>query len=120
MSYDKKFRLQVLKIREKEGLSLAEVAKRFGIGKQTVYYGTKRIDEKKTRIKPPTKIDMDALKKDIEAYPDAYQYERAARFGVTQMGIWHALKRLGVTHKKKSQAPQSGSRQAHYILPENR
>lgn len=43
---------------------------------------------------------MAALKKHVEEYPDAYQYERAAVLGVSASGIWSALKRLGVTYKK--------------------
>lgn len=46
-------------------------------------------------------------KKDIELYPDAYQYERTARLGVSAMGIWHALRRLGVTYKKTLKHPKS-------------
>ena len=119
MSYDIKFRRQVLKIREKEGLSFSKVAHRFGVSKQTIYNWSKRIEEKKTRNKPAQKIDMDALKKDIERDPDAYQYERAARFGVTQMAIWAALKRLKVSYKKNSQASQSRSRKTSYLLPKS-
>lgn len=117
MSYDIKFRRHVLKVRKEEGLSFAQVALRFGIAKQTVYYWTKRIEEKKTRVKPPVKLDMEALKKDIALYPDAYQYERAARLGVSAMGIWHALRRLGVTYKKNPASSQSGSRKTLYLLP---
>ena len=43
---------------------------------------------------------MEALKEDIRLHPDAYQYERAERFGVSQMGICSALKRLKVRYKK--------------------
>jgi transposase len=117
MSYDKKFRKHVLKVRAEEKLSLSKVALRFGIGKQTVYNWTKRIDEKKKRIKSCKKLDMEALKLDIQLHPDAYQSERAQRFGVTQMGIWHALKRLGVSYKKKPLSSQSGSRKTICILP---
>ena len=119
MSYDIRFRRHVLKLRELEGLSFSKVAERFGIAKQTVYNWSKRLEEKKTRIKPSIKIDMEALKQDIETYPDAYQYERAARFGVSRIGIWHALKRLGVSYKKKSQASTSGSRKTLCILPKS-
>ena len=110
MSYDIKFRRQVLKIRSRDGLSFSKVAERFGISKQSVYNWSKKIDLQKTRDKPSTKINMQALKEDIERYPDAYQYERGERLGVTQMGIWHALRRLKVTYKKNSQSPQSQSR----------
>ena len=42
---------------------------------------------------------MEALKQDIETYPDAYQFERAKRLGVSSGGIFHALKRLKVTYQ---------------------
>ena len=44
---------------------------------------------------------MEALKQDVETYPDAYQYERAQRLGVSQRGIGYALKRLAMSRKKK-------------------
>ena len=44
---------------------------------------------------------MGALKKDVEAYPDGYNYERAARLGVSTSGIYYALKRLNMSYKKK-------------------
>ena len=117
MSYSLDFRKQVLRIREKEGLSLENVAERFGIGIATVFRWTKKLEPQKTRSRPSLKIDLEALKRDIEAYPDAYQYERAERFGVTQMGIWHALRRLNVTYKKSPKTPKSGSRKTLCILP---
>jgi transposase len=120
MSYDIKFRRHVLEIREREGLSFSKVAERFGINRQTVYNWTKRIDEKKIRARMPDKLDLEALRRDVETHPDAYQYERAERFGVSTNCIWRALKRLGVTYKKKSHAPQSGFRKAVYVLPKNR
>jgi transposase len=116
MSYDIKIRRHVLQIRASEGLSFSKVALRFGVAKQTVYNWSKRLEEKKKRYKPPIKIDMDVLKKDIELYPDSYQYERAERLGVTPMGIWHALKRLGVTYKKNPKASQSGCRKTLCLL----
>lgn len=117
MSYDEKFRVHVLKIREQEGLSLATVATRFGIGKQTVYNWTKRIEEKKKRNRLPEKLSLDKLAQDIREAPDAYQYERAKRLGVSTNCIWRALKRLGVTYKKNPQASQSRSRKTICVLP---
>ena len=58
---------------------------------------SKRIEAQHPRHKPATKIDMDALKQDVEAYPDAYQYERAERFGVSRRTIGYAWKRLGIS-----------------------
>ena len=107
MSYDKKFRRHVLKVRETEKLSLAKAAKRFGIGKQTIYNWTKRLEEKSKRTKPWITLDEKALRGDIETYPDAYQYERAQRLGVSRGGVYHALKRLGVTYKKTLKHPKA-------------
>lgn len=117
MSYDEKFRRHVLKIKEQEGLSFAKVAKRFGIAKQTVYYWTKRLEEKKKRERMPQKLCLEALKRDVEDHPDAYQHERAKRFAVSTNCIWRALKRLGVTYKKKPGASQSGPRKTICVLP---
>jgi len=120
MSSDIKFRKHVLKVRDREELSFVEVGKRFGVSKQTVYNWTKRLEEKKKRFKPATKIDMDALKRDVEVHPDAYQYERAQRLNVSPRCVGHALKRLGVTYKKNFSASQSQPRKAIYVLPDHR
>ncbi len=71
---------------------------------------TKNLQPCLTRNKPGTKIDRDALCEDVETYPDHFLHERAKRFGVTAAGIRHALRRLGVTYKKKPFSPQSLSR----------
>lgn len=84
MTYSIDFRKKVLEIKEKERLTQEETAKRFQIGKTTLIRWHKKIEPQKRRNKPVTKINMDALKKDIEGYPDAYQYERAARLNVSQ------------------------------------
>jgi transposase len=117
MTYSLDFRQKVLEVRSKEGLTFAEVSARFRVGINSVVRWSKRIESQKTRNKPSVKIDMDALKKDIEEFPDAYQYERGKRLGVSQMGICDALKRLGVTYKKNSQSSQSGSRKTICVLP---
>lgn len=119
MSYSKDFRLHVLRTKQLEGLTFKECASRFCIGIASLVRWSKNPYPKTTRNKPATKIDMEALKRDIEQYPDAYQYERAQKFGVTSTGIWHALKRLGVTYKKNLRSSKSGSRKAFYVLPSN-
>jgi len=87
MAYSLDFRRKVLEVRKEEGLSMEKVAKRFRIGLATVMRWTKNPVPKKTRNKPATKIDMEALKRDIATYPDAYIYERAHRLGVSKNGI---------------------------------
>ena len=108
MTYSVDFRRKVLSIREQDGLTLAETATRFGVGVASVTRWLKQPEPKRTRDKPATKIDMKALADDVEVYPDAYQYERANRLGVSSSGIGHALKRLGMSCKKNATASESG------------
>lgn len=98
MTYSNDFRQKALTIRDQEQLSFEETAERFGVNKSSVFRWSKRLEAKRTRQKPSSKIDMEALKQDVEHYPDAYQYERAV--GVSQRGIGYALKRLGISLKK--------------------
>ena len=117
MTHALSFRKHVLKIKEQEKMNLKEASERFKVGMASMARWMKRLEPKTHRHKPTRKIDMAALRHDIEKYPDAYQYERAKRLGVTPHGIWHALKRFGVSYKKNAKAPQSGSRKAFYVLP---
>lgn len=119
MTYSLDFRKKVLTIKKEEGLTFEEISKRFKVGKTTILRWSKNIEPKRTRNKPPSKIGNDALKKDVEMYPDAYLYERAEKFGVTPKGIFDALKRLGITNKKNPESSQSGSRKKIYVLPDS-
>lgn len=107
MTYSIDFRKKVLSIKASEGLSFAETAKRFRIGKNSVFLWTKRLMPKTTRDKASTKIDLDRLKADVESNPDSYQYERAERFNVSKSGIWHALRRLNLSYKKNFKSSKS-------------
>jgi transposase len=119
MTYSIDFRRKVLKTKEEEKLSFAEVAQRFKVAINSVFLWSKNLQAQKRRNKGPTKIDMDALKEDVKVYPDAYQYERAERLRVSRNCVYFALKRLGVTYKKKSAASQGRSRKTVYLLPED-
>ncbi len=101
MTYSSDFRRKVLSVREKEDLTIAEVAARFCVGVASVVRWIKHPDPKRTRNKPATKINMEVLARDVLEHPDAYQYERARRMGVSVQGINYALRRLGVSYKKK-------------------
>ncbi len=93
MTYSSDFRSKVLSVREREGLTIAQVTARYDVGVASVVRWLKR-PEPKTHGFRRRKIDIDALAREIEQYPDAYQSERAARFGVHQNAICHALKKL--------------------------
>lgn len=101
MIYPVVFRKKVLEVKAKEKLSLKETAKRFAIGVASVSRWIKDISYKAKRNKPATKINMKALKEDLEIYPDGYLVERAARLGASKSGIHSAIKRLGISRKKK-------------------
>ena len=116
MTHSLSFRKHVLKIKVSENMTLKETSERFKVGMASIGRWMKHLEPKTSRNKPATKIDMEALKRDVEEHPDSYQYERAERFGVTPHGIWCALKRLGVTYKKNSKASQGRSRKAYYVL----
>ncbi len=107
MTYSSDFRRKVLSVREREGLTIAEVASRFCVGVASVVRWLKHPDPKSTRNKPATKIDMEALARDVLEHPDAYQYERAKRLGVSEKGIGHALRRMGVSYKKSLHHPKA-------------
>ena len=94
------FRKKILAKLE-EGQSIRAVAQHFEIDKNTIVEWKKRIEIKRTRPRKPSKVDDDALRADVEQYPDDYQYERAARFGCGTSTIGDALKRLNITVKKR-------------------
>ena len=115
MTYSLDFRQKVLSIKKQEKLTGVETAVRFGIGVASITRWDKQIEPQRTRTKPATKLDMDALKQDVDNYPDAYQYERAARLGVSQRAIGNALKRLKISYKKNTVASESGRKRTAYL-----
>jgi transposase len=101
MTYPLKFRQHVLGVQEREGLTFEQTSQRFRIGKTSLVRWHKKVEPAKNRNKAPTKISMEALAEDVKRYPDAYQYERASRLGVSKNCVHYALKRLGITFKKR-------------------
>lgn len=107
MCYSLDFRKRVFAVKQKENLTFLATSKRFHIPMNTLFRWQRRLEPKTTRNKPATKIDMDALRKDLQMRPDRFQYERARDFGVTQGAIWFALRRLNFSYKKNSVSSQS-------------
>ncbi len=83
-----------------QGYSYRELAEEFNHSTSTLQKWKKSI-EKKPYKRKPSKIDDDLLRKDVEMYPDAYQHEIAVRFNCTGSGIGVALRRIGITRKKR-------------------
>jgi transposase len=109
MTYSLDFRNKVLSVRASEDLTISSVSTRFGVGIATVVRWLKRVEPHRTRIKPATKVDRILLAEDVRVFPDAYQSERAQRLGVSESGIGHALRRMGITYKKNTES-SSGKR----------
>jgi len=102
MGYSLDFRKRVFEIKKRDNMSCKAVCERFGISTRTFSRWKRRLEPKLKRNKPATKIDMKALEKDVAKYPDAYQYERAKRLGVSSGCVLYALRRLGISNKKNT------------------
>jgi predicted DNA-binding protein (UPF0251 family) len=101
MTYKQKYRERVLRVREERNLSLRVTSEYFKVSVRTLSNWLKNIEVKSSRNKLPTKISREELLRDVELYPDCYQYERAERLGVSRTGLQSALKREGISRKKK-------------------
>jgi transposase len=101
MTYPAKFRKKLLSIMEKDDLTIDEAAERFDVGSTSVFRWKTNPEPSLTRNKAASKINMEALKIDVENHPDSFLSERAERFSVSISGIRYALKRLGFSRKKK-------------------
>ena len=101
MTYSVDFRRKVLSVHEKEGLTIAQVAARFDIGVASLVRWLKQPEPKVHGFRR-RRIDRDALARDIEQYPDAYQSER-----IDESGFAHDMPRTHVyapVGKMKTQA----------------
>lgn len=116
MTYSLDFRRHVLSVRDREGLTFVQTAVRFSVGIASLTRWAKSPEPKAKREGRPRKIDLEKLAQDVRDHPDAYQYERAARFGVSPKAIWNALQELGVTYKKIAGASK-GERRRTARLP---
>ena len=119
MTYGVELRRHVFLVGEREGLTFAETSERFSVGGASLTRWTRQVEPKATREGRPCKIDLEKLMQDVCDDPDAFQHERAARFGVTPKAIWQALRKLGVTYKKSHAPSQSGRGQAVCLAGED-
>lgn len=105
MAYDKKFKIRVLEYLS-EGHTQRETAETFRIGTTTIKEWKKQKEAGGTfavqaRKRKPKKIEPDRLKGYVSAHPDAYLSEIATEFGCVNSAVHKALKRLGITRKKR-------------------
>ena len=121
MTYPISFRRHVLAIKECEGLTFLQVAERFSVGIASLIRWSAKLEPKEYWRERGLKVDLEKLAQDVGDDPDAYQYEQAARFGVTPKAIWQALHRLGVTYKRplhnRAAKPKHFARWQHRAAP---
>ena len=70
MTYCLDFRERVMDYKAKEGLTFEQTSHHFGVGIRTLFRWNKALSPCRHRQKPATKIDMDALKANIQDWPD--------------------------------------------------
>jgi len=106
MAYSEDYRKRVLEYLE-EGHSWAEVRSTFKISNTAIsswrkkYKETGEIKDVPRRRKAFKKLDPEKLKEYVKEHPDAYQKEIGEVFGCSDVAVGKALKRLGITRKKR-------------------
>ena len=91
MTYSIDYRKQVLSSIA-DGMTIREAALFYGLSTSTIHSWQQNLFPK---------ISDDALIEDVKRYPDDYNYERARRLNCSKTGIFNALKRLGISQKKR-------------------
>ncbi len=114
MSYPIKYRERVLEYRG-EGHTLEEAHKVFKVSVSTIRSWEQQMQkeghlEKKKLNRTHRKIDPEVLKDYILKHPDSYQREIAEKFGCATSAVGKALKKLGITRKKRVSATKSKTR----------
>ena len=104
MSYDIKYRQRVVDYLG-EGHTEKEASAVFKVSTATLWKWKSQLKETgtlapKKRKETWRKIDPEKLRDYVAKYPDSYQHEIAAAFGVRLYAIQKALKRLKITRKK--------------------
>ena len=106
MSKSKDLREAAVRYHLLEGHTVVETAKTFGVGKTSIVNWVKKYRETGDLSDKPIKrgfkkIDPEKLKSYVKERPDAIQKEIAKEFNCAQSAIWKALKRNGITRKKR-------------------
>ena len=103
MSYSIDLRKRVLDFIANGG-SKASAERTFGISRRTIYNWLAAEDPfsyEKPGPRGPRSIDYEALRQHVVNFPDNTLAERAKHFGVSEHGIFYALKKLNITRKKR-------------------
>ena len=100
MGYSKDFKDKVIEIMARDEMSVRKSARYFNVCIQTIQNW-----KKSTVSKPipgcPAKISRAQILKDVEQYPDDYQYERAERLAVSTHAVFNALRAAEISRRKR-------------------
>jgi len=105
MGYSIDLRRKVFAYKKNHKLTFAQTSEHFDINIATLFRWQKKIEPSNGHNRIAYKVDMQALKQDVEKYPDDYQWERAKRLNVGQSTIHYALKKLKLSFKKNTDTP---------------
>jgi transposase len=87
-----------------EGGKKTEAARRFNVGRDTVYRYLKAAQNDRLAPQPRKaywkKLNPEKLRKEVQRHPDATLMAYTQRFGVSHVAVWKTLRKLGITLKK--------------------
>ena len=97
---------------KKAGNSYEDTGKVFGVSASTVHRWVRQYEETGDLSNKPLnrsfkKIDPEKLKAYVKEHPDETQKEMAEAFGCCNQAISKALKRCGITRKKRQHATKN-------------
>ena len=69
------------------------------------------------KVRGGYKVDDEKLKAYVAQHPDAYQSEIAQAIGSKATSVCEALKRLGITRKKRLRNTENGTKQSAQPMP---
>lgn len=104
MAYSDDYRKRAIEYKD-SGHTFGELREAFKIPARTYYDWKQKFadgyyDTKVKRIRR-RKIDREKLRQAVAEKPDAYLRELAEQFSCTAVAVFHMLKKLGITLKKK-------------------
>jgi len=103
MSYSIDLRQRVVDF-VRGGGSKADASRRYQVSLWCVFDWLKRSGLHPQKVmRRQRKLDWEALRAHVQAYPDALLKERAHHFQVHHHAIWYALRCMQLTYKKKPQ-----------------
>jgi transposase len=98
---------------KREGHSIEEVMEIFKVGKTTIYNWEKESQAGFPEKPPRTcekKINKEALRKAVEEKPDSELAELAKLFNCSAVAVHKALKKMGITRKKRPSRTRKNQR----------